>query len=57
MAVRGVLDTNTVLYLLGGRLAEPLSEGRYFVSVITEMEPLSYPSLDAPEEKRVRSFL
>lgn len=57
MALKLVLDTNAVLYLLGGRLAEPLPEGRYFASVITEMELLSYPSLDAAEEERVREFL
>lgn len=46
MALNRVLDTNAVLYLLGGRLAEPLPEGRYFASVMTEMELLSYPLLD-----------
>ena len=35
-----LLDTNIVLYLLGSRLAEPLVSGRYFVSVITEIELL-----------------
>jgi len=40
-----VLDTNTVLYLLGGRLAESLPEAYYFISVITEIELLSYPLL------------
>lgn len=40
-----VLDTNIVLYLLGGRLANPLPKAQYFISVITEMELLSYPNL------------
>ena len=53
----GLLDTNVALYLLGGRLAEPLPTGSYAVSVITEMELLSWPSLTTEEEKRVREFL
>lgn len=40
-----LLDTNIVLYFLGGKLANPLPSGQYFVSVITEIELLSYPSL------------
>jgi len=43
--VRRLLDTNAVLYLLGGRLAESLEIGHYYVSVISEMELLSYPKL------------
>ena len=55
--MRGVLDTNVVLYLLGGRLAEGLPAGEYLTSVITEMELLSYPSLTKEEERQIRSFL
>jgi predicted nucleic acid-binding protein len=55
--VRRLLDTNAVLYLLGGRLTEPLPPGEYLVSVITEMELLSYPSLDRKSEKQIRDFL
>lgn len=39
------LDTNVVLYFLGGRLVNPLPSGQYFISVITEIELLSYPSI------------
>ena len=46
----GLLDTNVALYLLGGRLAEPLPAGEYGVSVITEMEMLAWPSLMAGDE-------
>jgi predicted nucleic acid-binding protein len=53
----GLLDTNVALYLLGGRLAEPLPIGSYGVSVITEMELLAWPSLTTQEENRVREFL
>jgi predicted nucleic acid-binding protein len=52
-----LLDTNVALYLLGGRLAEPLPTGSYGVSVITEMELLAWPSLAPQEEKKVREFL
>ncbi len=52
-----LLDTNVVLYFLGGRLANPLPPGRYFVSVITEIELLSYPSLSPDEETQIRDFL
>lgn len=52
-----LLDTNVVLYFLGGRLTNPLPSGQYFVSVITEIELLSYPSLSSDEEVRIRDFL
>ncbi len=39
--VRRVLDTNVVLYLLRGMVAEDLESCAYYVSVITEMELLS----------------
>jgi len=41
MVLKKVLDTNAILYLLGGRLAQPLSSAAYFVSVVSEMELLS----------------
>ncbi|MFB2877097.1 type II toxin-antitoxin system VapC family toxin [Floridanema aerugineum] len=52
-----LLDTNIVLYYLGGRLTNPLPSGNYFISVITEIELLSYPSLSADEELQIRNFL
>ena len=57
MAMTGLLDTNVALYLLGGRLAEPLPTGSYGVSVITEMELLAWPSLTTEDEEKVREFL
>jgi predicted nucleic acid-binding protein len=57
VAVSSLLDTNAALYLLGGRLAEPLPEDLYAVSFITEMELLSYPLLSADEEAKVQAFL
>ncbi|MEW6491302.1 MAG: type II toxin-antitoxin system VapC family toxin [Cyanobacteriota bacterium] len=52
-----LLDTNVALYFLGGRLANSLPSGQYFVSVITEIELLSYPSLSLDEETQIRDFL
>jgi predicted nucleic acid-binding protein len=57
MAVRWVLDTNTVLFLLDGRLAAPLPGGAYFASVITEMELLCHPGLDAKGLRKIRALL
>ena len=52
-----LLDTNIVLYFLGGRLAAPLPVGQYVVSVITEIELLSYPSISGDEETQISNFL
>lgn len=52
-----LLDTNIVLYFLGGRLADHLPSGQYFVSIITEIELLSYPSLNPDEEVKIRDLL
>ncbi|WP_287528155.1 type II toxin-antitoxin system VapC family toxin [Okeania sp. SIO2C2] len=52
-----VLDTNVVLYYLGGRLVNPLPDARYFVSIITEIELLSYPNLTPVEEVQIGNFL
>ena len=52
-----VLDTNIVLYYLGGKIAGFLPLGKYLVSVITEIELLSYPGLNSDEENQIISFL
>lgn len=57
MAVTIVLDANIVLHLLGGRLASPLSSGAYAVSIITEMELLSFPGIMPAEEAAIQEFL
>jgi len=49
MGVNIVLDTNAVLYFLAGRLAQALPQADFYVSVITEMELLSYPLLKSEE--------
>ena len=40
---RFVLDTNVILYFLGGRLVDPFPAGAYAISVISELELLAYP--------------
>lgn len=52
-----VLDTNAVLYFLGGRLREPLPTARCYISIITEIELLSYPLLSAESEAEIYDFL
>ncbi|MBV5308177.1 type II toxin-antitoxin system VapC family toxin [Chromatium okenii] len=51
-----VLDTNVVLYFLVGRLIEVLPPAEFFISVITEMELLSYPLLASAEETIIHDF-
>jgi len=53
MALSVVLDTNVVLYYLGNRLAGDLPSGPICVSVVTEIELLSYPDLSRDEEKHL----
>ena len=55
--MKKVLDTNAVLYLLGGKLAQTLPVGQYFISVISEMELLSYPFLDESAQAKIEGFL
>ena len=54
-----LLDSNIVLYLLNGdnTLADFLDNKQLFISIITEMELLSYKGLSAKESKQIRSFL
>jgi predicted nucleic acid-binding protein len=57
-----VLDSNVVIDFLNNKInALPKSEGseetQYFVSVITEMEILSYPKSTPEDEADARTFL
>ncbi len=52
-----LLDTNIVLYLLGDKLEEQLPDGNYNISVITEIELLSYPALNKTTENNIKKFL
>ena len=55
--MRHVLDTNSSIYHLTGKLAEPLPSDDVFVSVITEIELLSHPLITPDEESRILEFL
>ena len=58
MSGRAVLDTNVVLYILGDQLnPRNLPDADLIVSVITELELLSYPKLSLSGEKTIRKFL
>jgi predicted nucleic acid-binding protein len=54
-----LLDTNTVLYILKGDqiLANLLYQEILCVSVITEIELLSYKNITRPEEHSIKKFL
>ena len=53
-----LLDTNAVLYLLGGKLeTSALPAGKFFISFITELELLSYPLLTQSDERVIKEFL
>ena len=56
---RIVLDTNILIYLFNGdkALAESLHLKELYVSVITEMELLSFPDLIESERVQIKSFL
>ena len=57
LSQRFLLDTNAVIYLVSGRLVFPLPEGQYSVSIITEIELLSFSGLSAEEEQKIRELL
>lgn len=54
---RYLLDTNAIIYLIGGRLAEPLPAGLYSFSVISEIELLSFSGLSAEDEQKISELL
>lgn len=57
MTDRYVLDTNVALYLLSGRLVNPLPVGEFYLSIISEIEMLSFSAIGQEEESRIRQFL
>ncbi len=54
-----LLDTNAVLYLLNGdeTLGVFLSGLEIHISIITEIELLSYPKITEPERKKLIQFI
>ena len=57
MAVKRVLDTNAALYILAGKVVEPLPDAEYFLSFVTEMELLSYAGLAEETTQQIRDLL
>lgn len=55
MSGKYLLDTNTIIYAIDQRLKLP--SNIYAVSVITEMELLSWPSLTPDDEGKLRAVL
>jgi predicted nucleic acid-binding protein len=51
-----ILDTNAVIYLLNNQLATPLAEDEYGISVITEIELLSFSGLSDKDENLLRNL-
>ena len=56
---RFLLDTNAVLYILAGdeTLAAFLNEKDLYLSIISELELLSYKKITQKETKAIASFL
>ena len=54
-----LLDTNTVLYFLSGdqTVADFIQEKKLFISIITELELLSYKNLTTKEIRVITNFL
>ncbi|MBM4166493.1 MAG: type II toxin-antitoxin system VapC family toxin [Ignavibacteria bacterium] len=53
-----LLDTNAVLYALGGKLdLETIPDGVFSISFVTELELLSYPKLTKENEELIEQFL
>jgi len=53
-----LLDTNIILYILGDKFdLSEIPDGHFYISIITEIELLSYPKLESTEEESIRQFL
>lgn len=57
MDLKFVLDTNAVIYILNGKIVGPAPAGECMASVITEIELLSFPSLDKEAEAGIHHLL
>lgn len=54
---RFVVDTNIFIFLSNDLLADPLPQGEFSCSVITEMELLSFSPMNSSEEAMIRDML
>ena len=58
MGLSVLLDTNAILYFLKGVTPTPdLPGDRFYVSIVTEIELLSFPRIDEDHEKEILEFL
>ena len=55
--MRYLLDTNSLIYLQSGKLAHALQVGAYAFSVISEIELLFWPQMQAEHEVVWRGLL
>ncbi|NOQ36064.1 MAG: PIN domain-containing protein [Methylococcaceae bacterium] len=51
------LDTNTIIYLLDGKLDEALPDGSFYTSIISELELLSFAALTESKRHEIQRFL
>jgi predicted nucleic acid-binding protein len=56
---RFLLDTNAILYILAGdeTLADFLFKKELIISIITEMELLSYKNITSKEQETIKNFI
>lgn len=55
MSGKYLLDTNAIIYALNDGLVLP--SGKYAISIITEIELLSYPKLSSTEKDKIQTLL
>ncbi len=53
------LDTNIIIYLLNGdeTLATFLNKNTLYISFVTQLELLSFPSINKKEQKQIEAFV
>ncbi len=51
------LDTNIMIYLLNGNLAEKLPNGRFYTSIISRLELFSFSGLSEEKCNEIERFL
>lgn len=57
MGLNYFIDTNVALYFLADRMVNPMPAGNLFLSVISEIELLSFNGLSKEEEAAIRKFV
>lgn len=57
MGMKWVWDTNALIYLQKGLVTGSLPQGQHYVSIITEIELLSFSGLTAEQERVLHELL